>query len=941
MPPANAALQGAGSAFTAVSKVVARSARLAPLSRQIWMCCWLALGVGFWLRAHHLTALPPVAHYDEAANGVLVGDIAFRGYRPIFITSYTGKEVLFFYLAAGLAHLLGNTIFSLRLTSVFIGLLTLAATFRLGRELFPRSAWIGALSALILATLFPHLIFSRLGFRAISQPLLQSLALGGLLVGLRRQSWRSLAVGGAALGLTAYTYLASRLFPLVALTAAVVLVWRQPRRRWAQVGAWLSVGGLAALPLLLYFARHPDVFWTRIGQVSAESPTFATYAAAYLKALGLFFVRGDPYWRFNLPDRPIFTGLLALAWPIGAVWLLWDWRRPRAARAFPGAITPVLVLGAPLIMLLPTALAVNDILPSFLRAIGVFPFVVFPVAYAAANLGARWQAWWQVRRPTLARQPWPAVVALIWLAVGGWAAYRAYFQAWGSRSDVFYAADADLGAVAAFLDDRDVPGESIYVAAIHYRHPTLAFTSRRYAELKWLLEGEALVQPARGPALIVYPHSAPPPAWAQALLPPPSLSGPSGPDGLPTFTAYALTEPLPFAPTYPLAVNFGDVIRLRGYDLATASGAATLRLYWEVTGAPPGNFNPFIHIVGDDGFRWAQADSIAYLGEQWAVGERIVQSVTATLPAGMPPGLYRVYVGLFDGAQRLSVLDEGGRYAGPSYRLEGVPLPGNLAWDGSRPPVAVDGLIAPGLTFMGYEKGGDSAETGAPYTLTLWWQINQPQPRLSAQLTLTAPDGQVFEWVAAPFPWRPPAFVHARLPLRVPADLPGGAYALRLTLADDQAGQAIAAFDLGWLTLIPTARSYSPPPMIISAEATFGDEIALLGYSLASQADGLQLTLVWRALIPPGQDYTVFIHRLRPDGSCCLWQSDAAPRQGSYPTTRWLESEVVADTYLIPADPPGPLRLEIGLYLPDNGRRLPVAVPGQPTRDFYPLTLPR
>lgn len=921
-----------------------RSARLsgrADARSQVALALILILWAGWWLRVHALTQLPPAAHYDEAANGILVGDIAWRGYRPIFITSYTGKEVFFFYLAAGLARLVGNSLFSLRLTSAFIGLLTVATVARLGRALFPRSTWLGPVAALSLATLFPHLVFSRLGFRAISQPLLQALGLLGLLIGWQRGRRRDLWLGGIALGLAAYTYLAIRLFPLVVAAVVVILLWRQPRRRWAQVGLWLGAGVAAALPLLLYFMRHPDVFWTRIGQVSAETPAPVAYAAGYLKALGLFFVRGDPYWRFNLPDRPLFTGVMALLWLAGAWLLLWRWLR-RDRRDFPTALTPLLALGAPMIMLLPTALALNDIVPSMLRAIGIFPFVVLPIAYAATSVG-HFLAARIGGLPTRPRRSlWPFLILCVWTLLAGWRAYHTYFVTWGTRSDVFYASDGDLGALAAFLDARAVPDETVYVASMHYRHPTLAFLSRRYAQLKWVLDGEALVQPARGAALLVYPHTTPPPTWTQAFLPPPALQGPPGPDNQPLFTAYAL-HALPFHPAAPLDVNWGNVVRLRGYDLAVQSGVARFLLYWEVIGQPSGNFIPFVHVVGDDGFRWAQADSIAYLGEQWALGERIVQAVTVPLPAGMPPALYRVYVGLFDGAQRLTVLDAAGHYAGQSYRLDGVALPGNLVADGSRPPFELNQVVAPGVTLLGYDKGGDSAETGAPYALTLWWQLDPVQtgpaethyPPILSHLSLIAPDGQAFEWVTAPLPWSPPAFVRARLPLRAPVDLPGGVYRLSLSVA--QPDQPPTLFDLGPLTLIATPRSFSPPPFDHPAGAAFGDEIVLLGYTLTPRPDGWALTLVWRALAAPAQDYTVFVHRLRADGTCCLWQSDAAPQQGSYPTTRWLPDEVVVDAYVIPAAPSEPLNLEVGLYLPETGQRLPALTPDQPARDFFPI----
>jgi hypothetical protein len=95
----------------------------------------LVLLVTAVLRLPTLPTIPPGLHFDEAANAILTGDIAFRGDRPLFISSYTGKEVLFFYLAAGVMTAVGESLFALRLTAAFIGLLTVAATYWAGCEL--------------------------------------------------------------------------------------------------------------------------------------------------------------------------------------------------------------------------------------------------------------------------------------------------------------------------------------------------------------------------------------------------------------------------------------------------------------------------------------------------------------------------------------------------------------------------------------------------------------------------------------------------------------------------------------------------------------------------------------------------------------------------------------------------------------------------------------
>ena len=167
------------------------------------VACLLAAAA---LRFPELTTIPPGLHFDEAANAILAGDIGLRGARPIFIPSYTGKESLFFYLAGGMMALLGESIFALRFTAALLGLLTVAVTYRLGGALL-RDRRVGLLAAVLLATSFWHLLFSRLGFRAVSQPLLQGLTVWLLLQGLtatqneRRGARLSFVLAGVALGL--------------------------------------------------------------------------------------------------------------------------------------------------------------------------------------------------------------------------------------------------------------------------------------------------------------------------------------------------------------------------------------------------------------------------------------------------------------------------------------------------------------------------------------------------------------------------------------------------------------------------------------------------------------------------------------------------------------------------------------------------------------------
>ncbi len=113
-----------------------------------------------------------------------------------------------------------------------------------------------------------------------------------------------------------------------------------------------------------------------------------------------------------------------------------------------------------------------------------------------------------------------------------------------------------------------------------------------------------------------------------------------------------------------------------------------------------------------------------------------------------------------------------------------------------------------------------------------------------------------------------------------------------------------------------------------------------MGYTVSAADGGPTLELVWQAEAQPAADYTVFVHVLRADGTCCVWQADAMPRGGAYPTSRWVAGEVVADstTIALPTDmPPGEYIIEVGLYRAETGARLPVTLDGQAAGDAVRL----
>ncbi len=906
----------------------------------------LALLVAAALRLPDLTAVPPGVHYDEAAYGLNAGDIGLRGERPIFIPAFTGREPLYLYLAGGLARALGNTLFALRLTSAFAGLLTVAATYWLGREMLADRR-IALLAAALLAVSFWHVLFSRLGFRVISQPLLQALAVAALFRGLRGGRWPWLWAAGLLIGLTAYTYLAARLFPVLLAFALLPLLLDPDTRpvRLRQLAFVALVALLTALPLLAYFYLHPDAFWVRIGQV-APGAAGLTLTQSILRSLGMFFLRGDPYLRFNLPGRPLFDfvtgGLLLVAW----AFCLWRYRRfpydwQRAA--------VLLLLLAPLIMLLPTALAVNEIVPSNLRALGLIPFIFFLPPIGLITL----------LRDVERRFQWPALahvvspVVLFILLAGGVVTQHLYFRQWATQPDLLLVNDGDLTAAAGWLDETLAampPAErpTVYVASVHYRHPTLAFLSANYDNVKWLPGSHALVFPAAGPALYLYPANSPAPEWALPYLEaeePPEIV--TAADGQELFRVYRLSGPpaLPITASDP--ANFGGLITLNAIATEPAAAGTTLpvTLRWTVTAAPPPGtaLSTFVHLEDLNGHRWSQIDQDGYPAEQWAPGEIILERLDVAAPPGMPPGengVYRLRLGRFDPAtgERLQLLNDAGAYAGDAVTSDDVTISAGPPPDPlPQPPFGVNETAAEGLSLLGYERGAFAAETGEPVNFALWWSADRPLPAMTMRLAFI--DGsQSVVWSSedvGPFynlypfaQWTTPAFVIDRQIVRVPDELPDGDYRLQLELLDGT-GATIYQTDLGPLAVSRTERLFEPPAFEHAVDASFGGEISLLGYNLSGADGNYRLELVWQAETQPTADYTVFVHVLNADGTCCLWQADAMPRGGAYPTTRWRAGEVVTDEYeiVLPGGVEiGDYEIEVGLYLAETGQRLGVMV---------------
>ncbi len=184
--------------------------------------------------------------------------------------------------------------------------------------------------------------------------------------------------------------------------------------------------------------------------------------------------------------------------------------------------------------------------------------------------------------------------------------------------------------------------------------------------------------------------------------------------------------------------------------------------------------------------------------------------------------------------------------------------------------------------------------------------------------------------------------------LIVPPEAPSGAYRFFVNDADRQPAPFGELMVTQRQTEFLTLDDVVIPNRV---DASFGEGIRLLGFDLPEAAvrpgEAVNLTLYWSSDGDIAQRYKVFTHLLgdvfNAGSGNFLWgQADNEPAANKRPTTTWREGEVIVDEYAIPVAvgaSPGTYRIEVGLYDPISGQRLPVLdSDGEPMADHVVLT---
>lgn len=570
----------------------------------------IVLALGIAARFDRLDVSPPGLYYDEAYYALDAVSVR-EGARPIYFEANNGREPLFIYSVALSQLWFGDTVYAVRVVAAIYGALALLAGYGAARGLFgPRIALLA--TALHAGSLWA-ITFSRIGLRVTTLPLVVGLLLLALAYGWRLRRRGLIAVGGALLGLCFYTYIAARLIPLVFIGLA--LFWWIFRRstfpRWDWLAAFVVPAAIVAAPMGVYAVTHVDVYLGRAAQVVLPLSDVLVNAA---RVAGMFFWRGDSNWRHNLPGRPVFDPLTALAFVAGLAWLGWRVWRSRDLRA-------ALLLIWLVALAAPTAL--SDRAPHFLRALGLTPVIYIVAALALEPVEA---ALVRRRRPLI----WGGVLAVAVAVVHAGAtigALQAVAASTGPRF-AFETAAVELAEAAAAC--RREPDTAAWVdERLWARHPAIRYLAPGSTPFN-LEQGVPDAAPAR--ACVFTPADASVTAvvghWAGPVRINAERGGLDQTEGAPApYPLYNILRLAPLQAVEPRA-TYPAGLELRVAEAAPTETGMTVRLVWTTSTPLPPGLHRFVHWrIGDR--MLAQSDGPVggelLPAEAWRPGDQVEQ----------------------------------------------------------------------------------------------------------------------------------------------------------------------------------------------------------------------------------------------------------------------------------------------------------------------------
>jgi 4-amino-4-deoxy-L-arabinose transferase-like glycosyltransferase len=636
--------------------------------------------IAAFARLYMFNEAPPGLQHDEIFKAQEGRALVEQGDFRLFYPSNQGHEGMFVWVL-GVSYLLFGTSFMMIKFPAFIcGMLTVALTYRVVGEIVHRRA--GFVAAGLTAVSFWMVSVNRMGLRANLLPLFALLIVWGVfkVYSSEFRDKKIVVLIGIALGLAIYTYTSSfALYVAFGVFLLALIVFRRSTfsQKWRLYLIIGVTGLLLALPMV-YIRLNDPQGTNRVSTISRPLNDFLAGKSDELMGnfwglVGMPFFTGDPEWRYNVSDRPLFVTPVGLLVYLGFGVALF---RVRKSPVY------IMFLVFATVGLLPSLLTVSA--PSFLRSIIALPAVMLFVALAVDLLPDK-------------RLVWAAGAGVI--ALTGATDWTAYFDTWIRNDEVQTIYRDDLEQLAKYptANTRMIASTS---------NPELDPLLFQYYQPQTdvvFFNGQTNIVLSDQPALLfISPLSAITPPhldWlgqAQGTTP---LSPIYRQDGEVAFEVYQLdaaqalqsqltevqNQPVylynqtqfprgdvsEWAEEIPYPVNFGTVVQLVGVELPrreinSEHDGVNIQLYFqpliERIDVP---LNVFVHMSRRDGNVHAQRDFLGVPTIEWTHDLTFIQD-NFVIAGPTPPGRYIITMGIynFQTGERLPILNTAGEVIG-------------------------------------------------------------------------------------------------------------------------------------------------------------------------------------------------------------------------------------------------------------------------------------
>ena len=208
----------------------------------------------FFLRQTRMNDFPFFG--DELQNGDIALEILNGHIAPFYAQGF-GREALYDYSMALMVAVLGDNVWANRWPSVMWSIVLVPMMYVYAVRLFS-SKRLGVIAAAIAAGLWWTSVFAHSGLRVVTMPVIMLPALWSLAeIGRKTQRQRQghkAIIGGFFAGLTAYTYISGRGFPVIVVLFIGYLILSNRRHihhNWRAYAIYLVVMAVTSMALYL------------------------------------------------------------------------------------------------------------------------------------------------------------------------------------------------------------------------------------------------------------------------------------------------------------------------------------------------------------------------------------------------------------------------------------------------------------------------------------------------------------------------------------------------------------------------------------------------------------------------------------------------------------------------------------------------------------------